>query len=104
LDDQFDDDDDEDDEDAALFEDMDDDESVLALLATFEVPALGHAYDMMRVEQVYQLIAKKGPGDQGYVLLDEGESDLIRPRVAETLARYDECDDGGECPPGLDPL
>lgn len=48
------------------------------------MPELGHSFDMMRVEQVYQLIARKGSGDF-YEILDEAESARVRPRVAAAL-------------------
>jgi len=37
----------------------DDDDEVLSLVATFDVPALGADFDMMRVEQAYQVLAEK---------------------------------------------
>ena len=56
-------------------------------VATFDVEELGHAYDMMRIEQVYQLLAKKR-GDE-WTILDEAEADAIRPRIAEIIDDHD---------------
>lgn len=88
LDDQFDDEDDELDELEALDEEADDEEEVLSLIATFEVEDLGHTYDMMRIEQIYQILAKKGD-DGRYHMLSEEESDTIRPKVAKIIDRYE---------------
>ena len=85
LDDQF---EDEDMDDlSALDDEADFDEEVLSLIATFDVEELGHAYDMMRIEQVYQLLAKKR-GDE-WTILDEAEADAIRPRIAEIIDDHD---------------
>ena len=69
---------------------------MLSLLATFDVPELGHAYDMMRIEELYQLIARRGDADDClvYDILDEAESEVIRPRVAAALDEFQ--DDGGD--------
>ena len=85
LDDQF---EDEDMDDlSALDDEADFDEEVLSLIATFDVEELGRAYDMMRIEQVYQLLAKKR-GDE-WTILDEAEADAIRPRIAEIIDDHD---------------
>ena len=99
LDDQLEDDDDDDvddDEFARLDEEGEEDDAVLSLLATFDVPELGHAYDMMRIEELYQLIARRGDADDClvYDILDEAESEVIRPRVAAALDEFQ--DDGGD--------
>ena len=93
LDDQLEDDDDDDlddDEFARLDEEGEEDDAVLSLLATFDVPELGHAYDMMRIEELYQLIARRGDADDClvYDILDEAESEIIRPRVAAALDEF----------------
>ena len=100
LDDQLEDDDEDDlddDEFARLDEEGEEDDAVLSLLATFDVPELGHAYDMMRIEELYQLIARRGDADDClvYDILDEAESEVIRPRVAAALDEFQD-DDGGD--------
>ena len=81
---------------ARLDEEGEEDDAVLSLLATFDVPELGHAYDMMRIEELYQLIARRGDADDClvYDILDEAESEVIRPRVAAALDEFQ--DDGGD--------
>merc|ERR1712118_120437 len=85
-----------DDEFARLDEEGEEDDAVLSLLATFDVPKLGHAYDMMRIEELYQLIARRGDADDClvYDILDEAESEVTRPRVAAALDEFQ--DDGGD--------
>merc|ERR1712159_13177 len=76
LDDQLEydgDDDVDDDEFARLDEEGEEDDAVLSLLATFDVPELGHAYDMMRIEELYQLIARRG--DAFAPSIDDDEDD-----------------------------
>ena len=82
-----------------LDEDAGDDESVLSLIATFDVPELGHSFDMMRVEQVYQLIARKGAGDF-YEILDEAESAKVRPKMTAALDEVNGFDPSGAKAPG----
>ena len=91
LDDQFEEEDLDDDLEAleALDGEADFDEEVLSLVATFEVEELGHTYDMMRIEQVYQLLAKKSQDGKRWVILDEADADAVRPRIEEIIAEHD---------------
>ena len=98
LDDQLEDEDDEGADDAAfgmLDEEGDEDDAVLSLLATFDVPELGHSYDMMRIEELYQLIARRGDADDClvYDILGEAESEVIRPRIAAALDEFQDDED-----------
>ena len=99
LDDQLEDDDDDDvddDEFARLDEEGEEDDAVLSLLATFDVPELGHAYDMMRIEELYQLIARRGDADDCLRVRHprRGRVRGHRPRVAAALDEFQ--DDGGD--------
>lgn len=72
-------------------DDGDDDEAeVLSLVATFSVPALGdREFDMMRIEQVYQILARRR-GDGSYAILPEADSEALRPRIAEVIAESED--------------